>query len=107
MTLVRPPEFRCLATLDRGKAIVTVSGELDLSTAPELSRSLTEILDQHPDDLTVDLANLRFIDSSGLALLAYTSKSLRGHNGTLHLVGATPPVRRVLEIVGLDALLVA
>jgi len=104
MTLVRPPDFRCSATLDHGRAVMAVSGELDLSTAPQLSQSIAEVLDQQPEDLTLDLAELRFIDSSGLALLACTSKTLRVHNGTLHLVSPTPPVRRVLEIVGLDTL---
>ena len=107
MTLVGLPEFHCLATLDCGHAVVAVSGELDLSTASELSRSLAEVLDHRPDDITLDLAGLRFIDSSGLALLARTTKTLRDHQGTLRLVHPTPPVRRVLEIVGLDVLLVA
>ena len=107
MTLVRPPEFSCQATVDHGQAVVAVAGELDMTTAPELSRSLAPVLDQHPRDLTLDLGGVDFIDSTGLTLLVRTSKALQAHEGALHLVSATPPVRRVLEIVGLDGLLVA
>ncbi len=107
MTMVPPAEFRCLATLDQGEATVALSGELDMSTAPALSRSLSEVLDQHPQHLTVELGELAFIDSTGLTLLVRTSKRLREHEGTLALAHPTPPVRRVLEIVGLDGLLVA
>ena len=107
MTVVRPPEFSCLASLDHGDAVVAVTGELDMSTAPELSRSLAGVLDQHPQRLTLELGGLQFIDSTGLTLLVRTSKQLKAHEGALELAHPTPPVRRVLEIVGLDGLLVA
>lgn len=107
MTVVWPSELSCLATLDHGQATVAVSGELDMSTAPQLSQSLAEVLDQHPREVTVDLGGLSFIDSTGLALIVRTSNALRAHEGSLRLVRPTPPVRRVLEIVGLDGLLVA
>ena len=107
MTLVRPPAFTCRTTVDHGAAVVFVSGELDLSTAPELSRSLVTVLDQHPQALTLDLAGVEFIDSTGLTLLVRTSKRLQEHDGALRLTSPTPPVRRVLELVGLDTLLVA
>ncbi len=107
MTVVRPPEFSCLATLDQGEATVAVNGELDMSTAPALSRSLSDVLDRHPRHVTLDLGGLVFIDSTGLTLLVRTSNRLKEHDGALQLAHPTPPVRRVLEIVGLDRLLVA
>ncbi|HEX2046955.1 MAG TPA: STAS domain-containing protein [Acidimicrobiales bacterium] len=107
MTLVRPPEFSCLASVDHREAVVAVNGELDMATAPELSQSLAGVLDQHPRRLTLELGGLEFIDSTGLTLLVRTSKELKEHEGALELAHPTPPVRRVLEIVGLDGLLVA
>ena len=107
MTLVRPPEFTCRTTLDHGQATVVVSGELDLSTVGELSRSLGALVDQRPRALTLDLAGLQFIDSTGLNLLVRTSKRLREQEGALRLASPTPAIRRVLELVGLDVLLVA
>ena len=98
------PEFACQTTLDRGEAVVAVWGELDMSTVPELSASLAEVLDQHPHDLTLDLAGVEFIDSTGLTLLVRASKQLKEHEGTFHLTHPRPPIRRVLEIVGLDGL---
>ena len=107
MSMVRPPDFSCLASVDHGEALVAVIGELDMFTAPELSRSLTLVLDQHPSRVTVDLGRLAFIDSTGLNVLARTSNELKDHEGVLALSHPTPPVRKVLEIVGLDGLLVA
>ncbi len=107
MTVVRPPQFSCLATLDQGEATVALHGELDMSTAPELSRSLSQVLDERPQRVTLELAELAFIDSSGLTLIVRTSNRLKDQDGALRLAHATPPVRRVLELVGLDRLLVA
>jgi anti-sigma B factor antagonist len=107
MTLVGPQEFSSRTSLENGEAVVTVCGELDLSTVAELTRSLAPVIEAHPHALVLDLAGLGFIDSTGLSLIVRTSKELQSHEGTLALAHATPPVRRVLEIVGLDQLLVA
>jgi anti-anti-sigma factor len=107
MALVESPEFTSRTTFEEGQAVVAVCGELDLSTVSQLSRSLAPLIEAHPHELTLDLAGLGFIDSTGLSLIVRTSKQLREHEGTLALAHPTPPVRRVLEIVGLDQLLVA
>lgn len=107
MTLVRPPEFTASALVEDDRALVEVTGELDLSTAPALSESLAPLIDAHPRQVTLDLAGLEFIDSTGLTLIVRTSNALAVHEGRLVLAHATPAVRRVLEIVGLDGLLAA
>jgi anti-anti-sigma factor len=107
MTLVRPPEFSWRTTVDDGEAVVAVIGELDLSTAAALSEALAPLLDQRLQAVTLDLGGVEFIDSTGLTLLVRTSKRLGEHQGALRLTSPTPPVRRVLELVGLDTLLVA
>jgi anti-anti-sigma factor len=106
MTLV-PPALTSRTTLDHGDAVVAVSGELDLSTFGQLSRTLADVVDLHPRALTIDLAGLEFIDSTGLTLLVRTRTHLAEEGGTFWLSSPTPSVRRVLEIVGLDMLLVA
>ena len=45
---------------DLDHAVVTVAGELDLSTAPRLGEALAEVVERHPHELTVDLAELAF-----------------------------------------------
>jgi anti-anti-sigma factor len=105
--LLDTPEFSSRTTVDHGQAVVTVCGELDLSTVGELSRSLGPLIEAHPREVILELGGLGFIDSTGLSLLVKTSRQLGEHHGTLGLAHPTPPVRRVLEIVGLDQLLVA
>ena len=86
--------------------VVTVSGELDMTSVPALSRELAVVLRGRPASVTLDLAGVAFIDSSGLNLLIGTSKALRKHQATLWLSSPRPPVRRLLEIVGLEPMLV-
>ena len=107
MTLLHPPALRTRTTFDLGGAVVSVSGELDVSTADELAHTLAEIADRHPRAVIVDLAGLDFIDSSGLTVLVRARQQLDAQGGTLWLSSPTPSVLRVLEIVGLDILLLA
>jgi anti-sigma B factor antagonist len=107
MTLAPPTAFSSRATVADGHAVVAVYGELDLSTAPVLSQCLAPVIGAHPCDLILDLAGLHFIDSTGLTLIVRASNALKVHQGTLGLAHPTAPVRRVLELVGLDRMLVA
>jgi anti-sigma B factor antagonist len=107
MALVESPQFTSRTRFEEGQTIVAVCGELDLATVAQLYESLAPLIDAHPRELTLDLAGLGFIDSTGLSLIVRTSKQLKEHEGTLALAHPTAPVRRVLEIVGLDQLLVA
>jgi anti-sigma B factor antagonist len=86
-------------------SVLTLAGELDLSTAPLLSDRIDEVLGDGRSRIVVDLAAVTFCDSTGM------SAFVRGHyrctedGGWLRLVGAYGTVARVLQISGLDTLL--
>jgi anti-sigma B factor antagonist len=79
-----------------GITILGLAGELDVATAPRLS----EVLAECRGPLVLDCASLRFLDSSGLALLAETHR----HNESLTLRRVTRSCRRVIDIAGLNFL---
>jgi len=82
--------------------VVTVHGELDLETAPELRRALIETIDEHPGrPLVVDLEGVDFIDSAGLGVLVGGLKRARDRQGDVQLVATGQNVIRVLELTGL------
>ena len=68
LALEEPPFSADVAWL-RNSATVSLSGEVDIATAPELHDCLLEVVTQRPDNLVVDLARLRFLDCSGAAVL--------------------------------------
>jgi anti-sigma B factor antagonist len=84
-----------------GVAVVRVIGELDSATAPRLREELIGLINRGIRSVTVDLARLDFIDSTGLGVLVSAMKRLREHGGDLVLQSPKPSAMRVLEITGL------
>jgi anti-sigma B factor antagonist len=89
---------------DAGPAVVTISGEHDLSTAPNLRRRLDNLLDEGTATV-VDLSPATFIDSSILGVLLDARRRAAEANigfAVVHANGADA-VDRVLEVTGLRA----
>lgn len=85
---------------------ITVVGEVDVATAPQLKDALLAVVDAGAASLRVDLAEVAFIDSAGLGVLIGALKRVREGGGTIELVGLQPAPRKVVEITGLDELFV-
>ena len=82
-----------------GCRVIALPGELDAYTR----QGLAEHLSGPPGSLiVVDLAQLTFIDSSGLGLLHDARRKAIENGGNLVVCNPDPMVRRVLEITGLD-----
>lgn len=83
---------------------ISVRGELDLSTAPDLEGPLEEALDSDEGSVLIDLSQCEFIDSTGIALIVRAWQRLdSGENGrALVICSQNDQVRRVLEITGLE-----
>ncbi|GAB3497378.1 anti-sigma factor antagonist BldG [Nocardiopsis coralliicola] len=82
---------------------MTVRGEIDLYTAPQLRTALIGALDDGADRLAVDMARVEFCDSTGMSVLLSAMKRAREKEGDLVLVAPRPAVMKILEITGLDA----
>ena len=80
--------------------MVTLSGDLETSTAEELRALLAG---QAPGaSIVVDVSGLDFIDSSGLNALAVSARAVREATGLLVVAGAPEQIARVFEIVHLS-----
>lgn len=90
--------------LENGVRTISVRGELDLSTAPDLESPLEEALDSGEGSVLIDLSQCEFIDSTGIALIVRAWQRLDGDgNGrALVICSQNDQVRRVLEITGLE-----
>ncbi len=82
--------------------IVSLSGEVDIFTAPQFKESLLEVLDDGVRRLVVDLSEVTFIDSTALGVLIGGVRRVHAADGTMAIVVATRPVERVLSVTGLD-----
>lgn len=84
--------------------ILTVDGELDISTAGLLERELDDLLGAGTSRVEIDLSGVRFMDSSALSALvgAHERAGKRGQH--LVLLTPSPACTKVLGITGLDRL---
>ena len=81
---------------------ISLSGEVDLYTAPEFKQQLLELVGRGAKDVVVDLTNTTFIDSTTLGVLVGGVKRLRPNGGQLSLVCSDRNITKIFEITGLD-----
>jgi anti-sigma B factor antagonist len=84
--------------------VVSVTGDLDLATAPALARRLAELLALPLDSLTIDLAAVEFMDSTGLKVLNQARQGADDRHVPLALASVPRCVQVVLEATNMDGL---
>lgn len=88
--------------LDGHTSVITVEGELDLSTAPQLKWMLLDSLQEGHSRLIVDLSRTSFMDSTALGVLVGVNRSLDG-GARLAIVCTRPNLLKIFELSGLDS----
>jgi anti-anti-sigma factor len=92
--------------LDDGVAVVRVSGEVDVATCGLLrGRLLRIVTDEGFRGPVVNLAGVRFMDSTGIGVLAGVWRRVAATTAGLALAAPAPPVQRVLDTAGLTKVL--
>jgi anti-sigma B factor antagonist len=84
-----------------GTTVVVAAGEVDLYTSPGLHEALVAA-GSCTARIIVDLRAVKFLDSTGLGVLAGAYTRARDQDGSVSLVGASGLVREVLHITRLD-----
>lgn len=93
-----PPEFSFTIRELSGLRVVTFSGELDVASAHGLADSLIALAGS---TVVIDLIDLAFMDSSGIAALVKARNRITDESHRLILTRPPDNVRKVLAIVGL------
>jgi anti-sigma B factor antagonist len=100
-----PPDFEVTAEVGSDGATVTVRGEVDVYTAPQLRQRLYSVVADGASTVILDVADMTFIDSTGLGVIVGTLKRLREGGGELTLRAPSRSTRKVLDITGLTRIL--
>ena len=87
-----------LTANESGTAVVAVRGELDIQTVPQLQAVVAPALEANPRRLVLDVSELRFADSSGIAQWVRWA----GQVDELELREPSPLLRRVVTAMGLE-----
>ena len=84
--------------------IVTISGEIDLYTAPRLHSELAALLAEGmPARVVIDMSGVEFCDSTGMNVLLSCLRRARERGGELEIADPKPAVRKILQVTGLDS----
>jgi anti-sigma B factor antagonist len=86
-------------------AVAHLKGRLDLISATDVRARLTGIVTAGEDRVVVDLAEVPFIDSSGLGALISVLKSARQAGGDLRIANPNDQPLTVLKLTTLDRVL--
>jgi anti-anti-sigma factor len=82
-------------------ALVMLDGELDTATAAQLFEMFAELAREGIKHVALNLAELDFIDSTGISVVVAEHKRVESMGGELIIFSPRPRVRKVLEVTGL------
>lgn len=89
---------------DNGAVVVVVSGEVDMNTSPEVRSVLNPLFAEKPRALVVDLSEVSYMDSSGIATMVEGLQWSHRNQIPFRLSGMTAAVRDVFEMARLESL---
>lgn len=89
---------------DNGVVVVAVSGEIDMNTSPEVRSVLSPLFTEKPRALVVDLSEVNYMDSSGIATLVEGLQWSHRSEIPFRLSGMTAAVKDVFEMARLESL---
>jgi len=85
-----------------GNYKIQVSGQVDLYTSPNLRKAILDTVDKSNSQITVNLSQVEYMDSSGVATLVEGLRSAMKQKKSFKLLSPSAPVRKVLNLSRLE-----
>ena len=89
--------------LDQAVA-VDIRGDVDLHRSPALRETLARLIEENPVRLVLNLTEVGYMDSSGVATLVEALQRIQRKKGRLQLHSLRPRVRSIFEIARLESI---
>jgi anti-sigma B factor antagonist len=87
-----------------GVAVVSIGGEIDLSTAPAFEAAINGALDDDPPVVVIELSDVSFLASVGLRVLVAAHEKV-SKSAQLAIVANSPATSRPIQLTGLDKIM--
>lgn len=84
--------------------LVTATGRIDSSTAPEFDQALKTIMDGNRYNIVLDMSGVNYVSSAGLRAIVSAMRDCRRNRGDVRLAAPSERVNEVLKLAGLDSL---
>jgi len=85
-----------------GKIHISLSGEVDISSAPDFKTRLYDMVGEGEKDIELYCSGLMYIDSTGLGILVGALKKVRNHQRNVYIYQLRDNIRKLFRITGLD-----
>jgi anti-sigma B factor antagonist len=100
------PIFSLDVRPERSRVVLFLTGELDCATAPCLESALDELLAAGWDDVVLDVAQVAFVDATGLVAMLAAHRRAQEDGWRFVIAGRCPALDRLLEVTGLTGVVV-
>ncbi|MCB8942135.1 MAG: STAS domain-containing protein [Ardenticatenaceae bacterium] len=84
--------------------LVTVSGRIDSSSAPQLDETLKGLMENGRYKMVIELSGVNYMSSAALRVLVSAVRECKSHRGNVKLANVSDRVNEVLKLAGLDAI---
>jgi anti-sigma B factor antagonist len=95
-------DLRIVTRTAEGIPVIQLSGEVDAYTCSMLRDAMIEIIEQGNPNVVISMADVEYIDSSGLGTLVGGLKRASEQSGKIAVVASSIQIRKVFEITGLE-----
>jgi anti-sigma B factor antagonist len=100
--MAKKPSLSASNPVRNAPNVLPLKGELDLHIIPEITASLDAIIDKRPERLVVDLSDVSYIDSAGLAALILAMQKVQAYGGQFLLAGLQTTLLSIFNMSRLD-----
>jgi anti-sigma B factor antagonist len=90
-----------LLTMQPNLEVIQPSGVLDLTQANQLRNRVDDLVQAGASKILIDLENVSFMDSSGLAALVIVLKTIRAAGGQLYVCSLNAQVKMLFELTNM------
>ena len=81
--------------------IIDLIGEIDVYTYPQLNESINKLISSNKYQIIVNMEKVRYIDSTGLGVLASSANKIAAQEGALHIICTQPQIKKIFIVSGL------
>jgi len=81
--------------------IMELDGEVDVYTYPQLNESINKVINDNKHHIIINLEKVKYIDSTGLGVLASSANKVAPKNGVLHVICTQPQIKKIFIVSGL------
>jgi len=101
MTTNKNEKFNVVTQMDEQSCTVFVSGEMDLSVAPDFRLVMEPLVGNAQQDLIVNMKDLKYIDSTGIGILLSVLKARHGMNASFAVEEVPSNIQKLFEMTGI------